>query len=236
MSDERQRLLFLTQILDSTNRHKDMIDLMKKVIDINPDLSTDERNLLSVTYKNLIDVNRNNLRTIDSVLENDISKHPKCIEPIQKIHDELVLELETRCLDLIKLVDEKLLPACTNDNAKVFYIKLKADYYRYICEAKTTEQKDKYAELANQGYLDAIELAKKFIPNYNGVSLGIYLNYSVFLYETVSKKEEALELAKKTFAETEPLIEQNSEASYQEAKMILTLINENINLWTTVLQ
>ena len=55
-TSQRDDYLFMVQILDSTDRRQDMIDLMKKVIDLNPELNSEERNLLSMSYKNIIKI------------------------------------------------------------------------------------------------------------------------------------------------------------------------------------
>jgi len=48
----------------------------------------------------------------------------------KKIEDELT----KICNEIIKLLEEKLIPTASNAEAKVFYLKMKADYHRYISE------------------------------------------------------------------------------------------------------
>lgn len=228
---KREDLLELIKILDNTNRHKDMLVHMNEVIDINPELSAEERNLLSVSYKNTIDVIRTNIHSLTLCLQ-DSKDHPNTIPYIQNSRLELKEELKKYCNELIQLVDEKLLPVSESDKAaKIFYLKLKGDYCRYMCEALEGEEKDEIAAKAEENYKAAIKLADEEIQSYSPISLGIYLNYTVFLYETVSRKDEALKLAEEVFAKNCPNIEQNDESEVNDAKMILTLLEDNINLW-----
>jgi 14-3-3 protein epsilon len=67
---------------------------------------------------------------------------------------------------------------------------------------------------------------------YKPTSLGLVLNYSVFLFEIVGKKDEAIELASKTFSECEGALNNNSPAGYEEAANILQLLRDNVALWT----
>ena len=60
--NERKELIRLIEILDSTSNHEAMIKHMKRVIDLNPDLNTEEQDLLSVCYKNVTDISRGDLR------------------------------------------------------------------------------------------------------------------------------------------------------------------------------
>ena len=43
-------------------------------------------------------------------------------------------ELDKFCMDILKLIDSNILNTCHNCEAKVFFYKMKADYYRYISE------------------------------------------------------------------------------------------------------
>ena len=65
-------------------------------------------------------------------------------------------ELNNICLDILQLLDEKLLPAASAVEAKVFYQKMKGDYLRYLAEIASGDKKkdvatrcgDAYAEVA----------------------------------------------------------------------------------------
>ena len=232
MSEERDDLIRMIQVLDATPRHDGMIEYMKKVIDLNPVLSKTEQCLLSVCYKNFIDVSRGNLRALEAYLkDNEPNSRTKCIEYLQNRQQQIADELKNYCNDLLELVDTKLLPVANDDESKAFYIKLKADYYRYLCEALSDQEKEEASEKADQQYKEAIELANKFLKSYSPSSLGIFLNYCVYLCETAQKKDEAIALAKETYDKNYPLLDQNSEKSSDEARMILKLLEENINMW-----
>ena len=231
-TSQRDDYLYMVQILDQTDRRQDMVDLMKKVIDLNPELNADERNWLSVAYKNIITIRRNGLRVLLAILEHDDNPDNKNrIEQLEMFKSTLIEELDKYCYELIDLVDTKLLPAAQNAEAQLFYEKLKADYYRYISEAKDGEKKDEIAKKAKECYEKALEIAKDEIPPYKPSYLGLILNYSVYLYEIVGQTEEAIKLAKNTQEEVKSSIEQNSESSFAEANTILQLLQENVNLW-----
>ena len=54
MSLSREELIYMAKIAEQTERFEDMLDYMKKVVHIEQDLSVEERNLLSVAYKNSV--------------------------------------------------------------------------------------------------------------------------------------------------------------------------------------
>ena len=231
-TSQRDDYLYMVQILDQTDRRQDMVDLMKKVIDLNPELNSEERNLLSVSYKNIIKIRRDGLRILIAILEHDEDPSQTRKEQLNLFKSSLISELDKYCYELIDLVDAKLLPAAKTAEAKLFYEKLKADYYRYISEAKDGEKKSEIAQKAKECYEKALEIAKDEIPPYKPSYLGLILNYSVHLYEIIGQTEEAIKLAKNTKEEVESTIDQNSNPSYAEADTILKLLQENVNLWT----
>ncbi|OHT11134.1 14-3-3 protein [Tritrichomonas foetus] len=236
-SSQRDVYLYMVQILDQTDRHQDMVDLMKKVIDLNPELNPEERNLLSVSYKNVITVRRNGLRILLAIVDHDESRaNENRINQLAKFKASLVSELDNYCYELINLVDQKLLPAAKTAEAKLFYEKLKADYYRYISEAKEGTEKEESAAKARECYENALAIAKEEIPPYKPAYLGLILNYSVYLYEIVGHKEEAIELAEKTQLECTTSVEQNSDNAYAEATTILQLLRDNVSLWNQTSQ
>ena len=233
MSSERDVALFMAQILDQTDRHDDMVQAMKKVIELNPDLNNDERNLLSVAYKNIVGSRRNGLRMIAAIIEHEDGRgNAARVEQLNAYKATILQELEKYCNELIGLVDTCLLPAAKNAEGRVFYEKLKADYYRYICESKPEAEKSEPANKAKQCYENAMDIAKAEIQPSRPTSLGLVLNYSVFLYEIIGQKQEAIDLAQKTYNDCSASVDDNSDNSYSEATMILQLLRDNVSLWT----
>jgi 14-3-3 protein epsilon len=233
MSSEREVLLFMAQIYDQTDRHDDMVDALKQVIKLNPDLNTDERNLLSVAYKNRVGSRRNGIRMVSAIIEHEEGRgNTARVEQLQAYKATILQELEKACNELIGLVDTQLVPAAKGAETRVFYEKLKADYYRYICESKPESEKQEPAQKARQCYENALEVTKTELAPSRPTSLGLILNYSVFLYEIIGQKAAAIDLAQKTYNDCSQSVDGLSDESYSEATMILQLLRDNVSLWT----
>ena len=56
------------------------------------------------------------------------------ISQLNEVKKELMKELESICEDCIDLIEKTLLPVAKSIEAKIFYEKMEADYYRYFCE------------------------------------------------------------------------------------------------------
>merc|ERR1712216_832089 len=70
-------------------------------------------------------------------------------------------ELQKICDTILGLLDNNLIPKASNGESKVFYQKMKADYYRYIAEFTSGDAKTKAAESATAAYSEAQTVAEK---------------------------------------------------------------------------
>lgn len=231
MSTGRELKFFMARVADQAERFDDVIKYINEIIDSGADLNSDERNLLSVAYKALTGSCRNTLRTVYAFLEDDSVKQiPERVQKLEELKQSLIKELDNYCNDLIELVDKKLLKEDQDVITKVFYVKLKADYHRYSVEFK--EDKTLGAERAKEDYEKALEIAKESLKKANPAYLGLALNYSVFLFEIIGSKQEAIDLADNAFKEAVDLLDELSEDEYSEATLILQLLKDNVSLWS----
>lgn len=67
MSDKKGEYLYMARLSEQTERFEDMVDYMKKYIVIAGDLRDDERNLLSIAYKNTVSSRRTAWRAISAL-------------------------------------------------------------------------------------------------------------------------------------------------------------------------
>ena len=67
----------MAKITEQTERYEDMLEAMNKVVQSNGDLTVEERNLLSVAYKNSIGSRRTAWRAISSIEQKEESKGSK---------------------------------------------------------------------------------------------------------------------------------------------------------------
>jgi 14-3-3 protein epsilon len=73
--------IFLARVAEQAERFEDMVDFLSKVLDAKgAEVSSDERNLLSVAFKNLISSKRAACRTIAAIEQNP--KYQKCAEAL----------------------------------------------------------------------------------------------------------------------------------------------------------
>ena len=239
---ERADLITMAQILlETPARIEEAVDYITRAVEIEPILSENERQILSIAYKAIISPRRHGIKVLMSKInpisgEEDENLSPALSAKLDELKQTLIDELLMYSNKLINLIDNVIVPEKRDPENGVFYIKLKADYYRYICEAyrENTPERNKYTELATQAYQEAISASKSQLLEYSPTNLGLVLNYTVFLYDIAGKTKEAVELAKEVYAKCTPLIDQNNQLGQQEATSILKVLDENIQLWDNI--
>ena len=98
------------------------------------------------------------------------------------------------------IVKDVLTPNARNDAEQIaFYERMKGDFIRYEIEIATSHLKESLHNEANHCYLNAKELAENNLPAYHPVRVGIMLNYSVFCFNSKSKADNALKIAKQAY-------------------------------------
>jgi 14-3-3 protein epsilon len=194
-------------------------------------LTNEERNLLSVAYKNSVGTRRTAWRAVTAIEQKEEAKGSKFLELIRSYKTKVEGEVEGICNDIIDVLDKHLVPKAGNPEAAVFYLKMKGDYCRYMAECVTGEKNKKAAEKAHDAYKKANEKAEE-LKTTHPIRLGLALNYSVFYYEILNNPEQACKLAKTAFDSAIADLEGLDDEQYKDSATIMQLLRDNLTLWT----
>lgn len=110
----------------------------------------------------------------------------------------------------------------------MFFYKLRADYYRYLCEIKG-DSEDK--ENALSAYKAANDISVNELKPTDPMRLGLALNFSVFYYEILNSPDRACRLAKAAFDEAIGEVDRLTDSNYKDTVIIMQLIRNNLCLW-----
>jgi len=223
------KLLELIRLAENSERYEDMCRFVKKLVESKSsqgkDLDVEERNLLSVAYKNVVGQKRAAWRTLSGGFE-DMDE--QLIEIYTKLVED---ELENVCKDVLDVLTNFLLKNVKghNDETEVFYYKMAGDYYRYLAEFRDNDAKKN----AKEFYSKAMDIATASLPETHPTRLGLALNFSVCYYEILKEPEKACELAKKAFDSGIAKLDTLNDASYKDSTLIMQLLRDNLTLWTS---
>jgi len=234
MADDGNKNVYFAKLAEQAERYDEMADYMEAVGNAGNELNVEERNLLSVAYKNAVGSRRAAWRIITSVEQKEKTKGNEENATFARTYcGKVEEELQKICDTILKLLDEKLIPKTTSGESKVFYVKMKADYYRYIAEFTSGEKKTKASEDAKDAYAEATKVAEKDLVVTHPIRLGLALNYSVFMYEVLSNPDEACKMARTAFEDAIAELDNVAEDSYKDSTLIMQLLRDNLTLWTS---
>lgn len=221
--------IFMARVADQSERYTDMVEFLKEIIDDSPeDLDTDVKNLLSVGFKNLISVQRSAYKTVEAIEKN--KKYAEYSSSCAEYKVKISKELQANCQKVINIVKEKCLTKNLKDEAKVFYLKMIGDYYRYTAETATGDLLAEVTENARKYYEQATAAAVNLKP-YNSNKLGLALNYSVFHYELKNDSAKACVIAEEALNGARDEIDNMDNDEARDALSIIELLKENLDLW-----
>ena len=219
--------IFLARVAEQAERFEDMVTYLAAVLDTKGgEVTADERNLLSVAFKNLISSKRAACRTIAAIEQNP--KYSKFSDALAKYKNTIESQLTADCEKVVSMIQEKVLAKECDGEAKAFFVKMVGDYYRYIAENVKESKLEEVKQKALKAYDEANEIT---LPPCNPIKLGLALNFSVFHYEVMKNHKAACDLADKALQEALDKIDELEEDDFRDAKSIIELLKENLTLW-----
>ncbi|KAH9658089.1 14-3-3-like protein GF14 omega [Citrus sinensis] len=236
----REENVYMAKLAEQAERYEEMVQYMEKVVasaSTGEELTVEERNLLSVAYKNVIGARRASWRIVSSIEQKEESRgNQDHVSVIKEYRSKIEAELTEICGGILKLLDQKLVPAAAAADSKVFYLKMKGDYHRYLAEFKTGDERKVAAENTLNAYKSAQDIANAELAPTHPIRLGLALNFSVFYYEILNSPDRACNLAKQAFDEAISELDTLGEDSYKDSTLIMQLLRDNLTLWTSDMQ
>ncbi|CAN1340840.1 14-3-3-like protein B (Fragment) [Linum perenne] len=249
----RDQYVYLAKLAEQAERYEEMVQFMQKLVVASTpaaELTVEERNLLSVAYKNVIGSLRAAWRIVSSIEQKEEGrKNEEHVVLVKDYRSKVENELSEICASILRLLDSNLVPSATTSESKVFYLKMKGDYHRYLAEFKVGDERKAAAEDTMLSYKAAQlgfmlffycifskETAAADLAPTHPIRLGLALNFSVFYFEILNQSDKACSMAKQAFEEAIAEIDTLGEESYKDSTLIMQLLRDNLTLWTSDVQ
>ncbi|KIJ70018.1 hypothetical protein HYDPIDRAFT_35459 [Hydnomerulius pinastri MD-312] len=237
----REEYLLLAKVAEEAERYEDLVAQIKGLTQTYGALTIEERNLLSVAYKNITNSLRSSWRIIDSLekLESSRptgqSKHQAQL--IRRQRTRIERELADVCKDIVKLLDDCLLSTAELGEETVFYYKMKGDYYRYLAEFAQQHDRSRYSDLSLAAYKFAYKHALAKLEPTHPTRLGLALNFAVYYHDVRKSPERACHLGKHAFDEAVACLDDSSSVQVmRDSMMILQLLRDDLVIWSGEMQ
>lgn len=222
--------VFMARVAEQAERFEDMVEFLKEVMQgKDSDFTPEERNLLSVGFKNLIGGSRTAIRTIAAIEQNP--KYSKYGDALGTYKKKIEEELFGQCKKIVQMIESDAMKVAEQDESKAFFQKMIGDYYRYIAESATGDNQKETSTKALEAYEHASTLANEKLFPCNPIRLGLALNFSVFYFECMNDSKKACSLAENALQDALSKIDDCDEETFRDAKSIIELLKENLSLW-----
>ncbi|GAB2232125.1 hypothetical protein Droror1_Dr00011148 [Drosera rotundifolia] len=234
----RDQYLYMAKLAEQAERYEEMVTFMDQLVLTSPTpLTVEERNLLSVAYKNVIGSLRAAWRIVSSIEQKEEGRrNEENAGMVREYRGKVERELEGVCGSVLRLLEEKLIGGEGGGEGKVFWLKMKGDYHRYLAEFRVGEERKKAAEETMAAYKAAQDIALAELAPTHPIRLGLALNFSVFYYEILNAPDKACSMAKQAFEEAIAELDTLGEESYKDSTLIMQLLRDNLTLWTSDMQ
>ena len=227
--NELEELSSLAQVALIAERYFDASKYIEELIKKKKeDLTKEEKNIFYKSFKYVVNSKRSAWLSINYLEEKE--KNDERMEIIKNYKNIIEKDILDICKNVITLINNFLLTKAVIDESKMFYLKMKGDYYRYLCEFKTLNENKNYLEESEKNYKNAIELSQN-ISWIGTIKLGLYLNYSVFIYEIKKDTKKAIQIAKEAVKSAKKYSDKIKEEEDKDAEITIQVLKENINYW-----
>merc|ERR1719326_1898035 len=220
---------FMARMAEQAGRHKDMVDIATEIVlSSEGEVPYSDRQLFAAAYRHLIVPRRASWRILASS-----SASTAKLNHIQKEYLAGVEhELEELCWKVVDVIN-KIMPLQKSDKAKLFFYKMKGDYFRYLAEISmfrgySSSTMPDTVQAARRAYEAAYSLAQQYWgptdPNY----LGLVLNFAVFEKEILGHHDYACRMVEEAFSAAVQALEKPGSHRHTDVTPVLQLLRENL--------
>lgn len=192
-------------------------------------LNYEERDMFSLAFKSALSGRRQAVRIAMMFEQQD----PANANLAAGYRSKVEAELTDVCSGCTNLIASYLLPNPGDDEAKIFYLKMMGDYFRYMAEFAEDLKKQENASQAQAYYAQGFQEAAQVLPTIHPTRLGLALNFSVFLHEVAGQTREAIATAESAFgaacADADALA---VSPTRDESTVSMQLLQDNLALWS----
>ncbi|XP_052195253.1 14-3-3 protein 1-like [Diospyros lotus] len=234
----REQYVYMAKLADDVERYEEMIQFIEKLVigctAAGGDLTEEERNLLSIAYKNVVGPLRAAWRTISKIEQKEEGrKSDDRVVLVKDYRSKVESELSQACAGLFMLLDSHLIPSASSSVSKVFYLRMKGDYQRYLAELKVGAERKEAAEKTVLSYKAAQDVARADLHPAHPIRLELALNFSVFYYEILNAPEKACGIARQAFREATDRLDAAAIESFRDSPFYVQVLRDNVTRWTS---
>jgi 14-3-3 protein epsilon len=223
---------YLASVCIRFDKYEDAVRYIDEMVKLKEgELTEEERHVVITGYKFFIAEKRTAWRNMFQI-EVKEQNTKLMMNEIRAIYEEAIIK---SCERFINLVNNYIINTVKSDQNIALFLRVKADHFRYMAEITNAQTLFNNKQSAFHFYKQAYEISNK-LDSLDVIKLSIALNYSVFLYEILSKRLNAIFYAKEALARALIQLkgftaEEISDEKFRESLNIVEIMNQNVHAW-----
>jgi 14-3-3 protein epsilon len=121
MKRTRKQNFMLAKITEKSEKYEETIKFMNNIALMNVEFSSEERNLFSIGYVNLINKKRFSLTVLKQKISKEDENNSTLLFNYKKGIEKEILKLSN---ELVSILSENVLPSTHHSESKVFFLKM----------------------------------------------------------------------------------------------------------------
>jgi len=186
------------------------------------------------TLKELFNLKRKGLADLVAIRKNEaLSAEDENL--LRDYSKRLKRDLLNFCLDIVDVIDQQVLPNIQSAHGRVFFLKIKGDFYRYSAEflKKGEGHFNRVFQEGVKAYESAHQIANAELPCESLIYLNLCLNYSVFYYKIARNTLKACEVILQTLYKLNHEMDAIPEEIQKTIQPTKCLLENNLMLWAS---
>lgn len=220
---------FLSRVYHTAGLSAKASDEVMKLAFSHEPLTPEDEATVSVVTKSRIDSLRRARRIVLALEEREENKGKvNRVLALRSFKNSIEEELGTLLTSYIASIDSAFLAHPTSEPSRVLFLKMKADYCRYLAEIGRMP-----GAQVQSVYTQAYDAARSSLGPAHPFRTGIALNFSVFYYEILQNHDAAIQIARQAFDDASAAVKALPADERNDAMEVINLISVNLKAWSS---
>ncbi|CAE7508484.1 ftt-2 [Symbiodinium natans] len=228
-----EEAVVLANVAEQAQRYDDMVTYMKDRVKAGKALAREEREMLAAAFKGLMSSRRFAVRVAKSVQEQEEGAEKEKNAALAAGYlSKVRLELQGICIQVLEILEGILLPKAEIGEPKVFYLKMQADYYRYLAEFLEGDGQREAVASAAETYVAATVEAETHLMVTHPVRLGVALNHAVFQHTVLKDPAAAAQIVRDSLELAARSLEGMPKEAVRDSQPLVSIMQDNLKMWS----
>ena len=133
---DKEGLVLAARLAAEAGRFEDMAAAARAAVEAGGEVSQEEGQLLGAAYRSVAGSRRREWRVVSGIIDKDDGHSGVKLQIANRYREEIGKELCDICDEVLSIVDNFILQKVSDEDQKIFFLKMRADFHRYKSEVE----------------------------------------------------------------------------------------------------